>query len=144
MLVRCINVEEALAPRGLIGPVQPHPEYIHEWTVGRLYVVYGTGVFADNVQLLIQNDGGRPRWSDPHFFELVEGRVPAHWEFRYFVMDSQDPWQRRVFQAIWGYQELVRNAVEHNNGLADLEPEALEIFQRQVDTYGREALAARG
>ena len=133
MMLRCINNEESRAPKGLIGPVQPHPEYVHEsLTVGRDYIVYGLSIFADNLKALIANDSGYPRWYAPHFFESVDARLPAHWEFRYFVMESTDPWQRRTFQAMWGYSELVQNE-DHNTGLQELEPADLEIFRHQVE-----------
>ena len=105
----------------------PHPRYVdNSITVGRDYPVYATAIFFDDLTSLIQNDFGDARWEAPYFFQELDGRLPAYWEFRAFSDDGLTGPVRRRFQAIWGYPELVRHPA-HNDGLQDNRGEDVDL-----------------
>ncbi len=131
MIYKCINNDEARAPK-VHQNHNVHPEYVdNTLTVGRDYIVYATSVFYDDVRLLVQNDNGDARWKAPYFFEEVDGRVPPYWEFHAFDQEGLFGLARRTFQAIWGYPELVQD-LEHNDGLQDNRDADVQIFLGEV------------
>ncbi|MGV8913611.1 MAG: hypothetical protein ACOH14_13450 [Rhodoglobus sp.] len=131
MIVECINNDEAKAPDVFANGYR-HPEYVHtELTVGASYVVYGIGVYKDDLKYLIRTDLGDGRWKSPYFFEVRDDRLPPYWKFRYNVIEGAEPLQRIGWRAVSGYSELVDDPA-HNEGLMELHPEAYQVFEREV------------
>ena len=133
MIVECINNDESRAPK-VIESGYRHPEYVHtELTEGSSYAVYGIGIFQGNLRYLIRTDLGDARWKAAYFFVVRDNRLPHHWRYRYFVIDSDATTHGVGWQAMWGYPELVDD-VAHSDALQELYPDAgaLKIFEREV------------
>lgn len=133
MIFKCIYNDESLAPPVHQNDVQVHPAYIHtDLTVGGIYVIYAVGVYSDDLQFLVQSDSKSATWVSPHLFEPVDSRLPPYWEFVSFAIEGSERWQRRTFQAIWGYPRLVTDPL-HNDRLLEWDPEEVAHFEEEIE-----------
>jgi hypothetical protein len=58
MIVESVNNDQAKAPDVFENGYR-HPEYVHnDITPGAVYVVYGIGIFLDDLRYLIRRDNG--------------------------------------------------------------------------------------
>lgn len=131
MISRCINNDEAKAPK-VFQHHEPHPEYVHEdLTVGKDYVVYAMSIFRDDLRFLIQNDVGSAAWKAPYLFETIDSRLPPYWQFASFNVLGDQPWHRKDFQALWGYPVLVATPA-HSDRLQDWNAEDVAIFEAEI------------
>jgi hypothetical protein len=136
MIVRCVNNVSGLAPTDAQGTAS-HPDYVHEGLeVGREYAVLGISLYNDRLRFLIDQQKFPPGWLSVAFFELVNSRQPPHWDFQFFNVSGFEPHERRAFQAVWGYGELVRDVDIHTYALREGIPMSLQVFRRELELAG--------
>jgi hypothetical protein len=106
--------------------------------VGSEYVAVGMGLWETTLVALMCDDTGKPNWLPIGLFEFEPQLVPAHWEFALCdgrAASGGDALNRWV--ARWGYPELVRNE-GHSDGLIERDPDALQIFFRELSRSEKE------
>lgn len=103
--------------RRTVFPVTPDTEY----------VVLAIGVFNSGLLYLIADDDVMPAWLPSEIFTLTEFSASPDWEV--WAAD------RNVGPSEWlvliGYPEVVHPGT-HMDGLAELDPDALAIFRKQL------------
>jgi hypothetical protein len=94
---------------------------------GREYVVFGIMLWQGLIHYLVLNDQTRrPDWEPACLFEVVNGRLPGTWFYRYAWQHPNVP-----IKAVLGYQELVESGGQHYVDLIEREPQALRIFEER-------------
>jgi hypothetical protein len=131
LIARCIGSTGAD-----LGPARDR--YFHvdrtkfDTTIGAPYQVFGMGIYETVLMVLIRNDYGKPSWLPIGLFDFEISTLPSDWEFRLIdgiAASGGDALGHWV--AVWGYSELVRNPA-HSDALLERDPEALSIFDLQV------------
>jgi hypothetical protein len=120
--------------RGLdLGPHRTGMRYIEEHVfdveVGSLYDVYAMCMFRDGLHVLVVTKWGRPNWLPMGLFDVIDSKIPAHWEFAYFPSAPLTAVGRPGFQAVWGYPAATRP--DHLDGLVERDKHALEVFEEE-------------
>lgn len=72
-------------------------------SAGREYYVYAMSLRSYGLGFLVVDDTGRPGWMPMELFEVVDGRIPSHWEFA--PVERPSP-----VLALWGYPTVIRDA----------------------------------
>lgn len=93
-------------------------------TIGREYVVHAMALWTYGLGALLVDDTSRPNWKLMEIFEVVDGRLPRHWEF--CLWEGREP-----VLALWGYPSLIRDP-SHYDDLINRERPALEVFFRET------------
>lgn len=88
------------------------------------YNLSAISIMRGSPWVLILPDRGRPDWYPAPLFRMMRDEVPSHWRFRIRPDDSVRT------SVIWGYAEVALSD-DHLFGLAEREPEALELFYRR-------------
>lgn len=102
-------------------------------TPGKLYPVIGLGIWETVLHALIEDDDGLANWCPIGLFDIGPQTLPSEWSFALadgVSASGRQLWTRWV--ARWGYDELVKD-VDHSDALMNRDPEAIRIFQREVD-----------
>ena len=92
-------------------------------TVGREYTAYAMALWTYGLGVLVVNDTSRTFWMPISLFQVVDGSLPAHWEFA-VVAD------RKPVLALWGYPSLIHDP-EHHDALIEREQAAFDVFIRE-------------
>jgi hypothetical protein len=92
-------------------------------TVDDEYNAWAMALWTYGLGVLVVDDTGRPNWKPIDLFVVVDGQLPANWEFAVVM-------QRGPVLALWGYPTLVRDADHHNN-LIERKLSALDAFLRE-------------
>ncbi|MDZ4673383.1 MAG: hypothetical protein SGI84_02950 [Gemmatimonadota bacterium] len=105
----------------------------YDLTIGQKYIVVGMGIFENILWFLVRDDTGAPNFCRAALFECTEQIVPVGWHFslRSGILASGNEIWANPCVAMWGYDTLVHD-LSHAAGLGEREPEALEIFLREV------------
>ncbi len=101
--------------------------------VGSVYYALGMGIWQTVLMVLVRDDTLRPSWLPVGLFEMSSSRLPEDWEF--VILDrlaASGGEASNRWVAVWGYPELVRNRA-HSDGLIERDPEALSIFDHEVN-----------
>jgi hypothetical protein len=94
-------------------------------------VVYGINLWRNSLNYLTMNQAGTiPIWSPAELFEIVDGKLPPDWYFKYLGHSEQ------YLDAAWGYKDLTYNP-PHYDGLLGEDKKALEVFfenKKKIDS----------
>ena len=134
MKVKCIaNTYEGLSERS--KKAGRDLNVIFHVNVGEIYTVYGVNLWRrGSLSYLTMNAAGSvPIWTPAELFELVDGKIPADWYYK-FLGVSDD-----YLNAVWGYQELVQDP-KHYTGLVGEDKKEIELFmkkKKQIDAVSQ-------
>lgn len=109
------------------------PDSDYPLSVGQQYVAVGILLDENQLSFLVRDEWGGPCFAPAGLFELGIFKIPVDWEFGLLSgigAVGRELWSDPA-QAVWGYTELVRDA-EHGADLAELDPQALAIFNAQI------------
>jgi hypothetical protein len=90
--------------------------------LGETYTVYGINMWKGTLNYLTLNQAGTvPIWSPAELFEVVDGKMPADWYFKYLGHSAG------FLDAAWGYKDLTYNP-PHYDGLLGEDKKEIERF----------------
>ncbi|GAA1010047.1 hypothetical protein Aple_039780 [Acrocarpospora pleiomorpha] len=98
-------------------------------TIGREYIVYAMLLSNTGLNFLVMEDNGLPRWKAIELFDVIDGKIPPHWEF----LSLEDQGQYQQVFALWAYPAMIQNR-DHFDALAEGEGWALAEFKNEVDS----------
>ncbi|GIE87948.1 hypothetical protein [Actinoplanes regularis] len=93
-------------------------------TVGNEYRAHAMELSTYGLNVLVVVDTGWSYWVPISLFRVVDGALPAHWEFA--VVENGGP-----VLALWGYPSLIHDP-DHHDDLIEREPAAVEVFRREA------------
>jgi hypothetical protein len=130
MKVKCIaNMGDALSKQSI--KAGRSRETLFHLKIGEVYVVYGINLWRNTLNYLTVNQAGTiPIWSPAELFEVIDGKLPADWFFKY-LGHSED-----LLNAAWGYKDITYNP-SHYDGLQGENKQDLELFfkwKKQIDS----------
>ena len=130
MKVKCIaNMGDKLSKQSIKAGRNKEMQF--HLKVGETYVVYGINLWKNTLNYLTMNQAGTlPIWSPAELFEVVDGKMPPDWYFKY-LGHSED-----LLDAAWGYKDLTYNP-PHYDGLMAEDKKALEVFfenKKKIDS----------
>ena len=120
MLITCVSLTVAneLLPNRVFN-------YSEDIALGKTYTVYGSYLADCKIEyLIVGKDSTRPRWVPSELFVVKDGRLSRYWQFT--VNTSPLP---NTIDYVWGYEELI-NESDHFDRLADLDPTAIDLFNK--------------
>lgn len=99
--------------------------------LGEVYDVHAIALWAGGTvhYLIYDRDAGVPVWNPADLFDVINAELPSNWSYRYLGFNPDG--EPRPVLALWGYEELVRDAA-HHDALLEADPVALEIFLRRA------------
>jgi hypothetical protein len=121
MKVKCIaNMGDGLSKQSI--KAGRNLDSIFHLKVGDIYIVYGINLWRSTLNYLTMNQAGTiPIWSPAELFEVVDGKMPADWYFKYLGHTEE------YLDAAWGYKDLTYNP-PHYDGLLGEDKKQLELF----------------
>jgi len=108
-------------------------ESVFNVTIGSEYAVLGIAVYKGIVCFLLVDDVSLPNWYPADLFSVVDSRIPANW------FSALYPGNAAALGFLIGYRALIFDE-RHYDALLERDPEALEIFHREVRGPGSENL----
>jgi hypothetical protein len=127
MIVRSIaNLADSLPPMAYDSSRGITAETEFPVTPGRSYAVFGITVLLGLTwyYVLDDDDLGWPTWAPAPLFEVVDGRIPASWQYGYFMFGRDEQFPLISFPE-WASDHLFYER------LVDGEPEALATFAQR-------------
>lgn len=130
MKVKCIaNMGDGLSKQAI--KAGRNLDSVFHLKIGDIYVVYGINLWRNSLNYLTMNQVGTlPIWSPAELFEVVDGKMPPDWYFKYLGHSEE------YLDAAWGYKDLTYNP-PHYDGLLGGDKNALEIFfenKKKIDS----------
>jgi hypothetical protein len=130
MKVKCIaNMGDGLSKQAI--KAGRNLDSVFHLKIGDIYVVYGINLWRNSLNYLTMNQAGTiPIWSPAELFEVVDGKLPPDWYFKYLGHSEQ------YLDAAWGYKDLTYNP-PHYDGLLGEDKKALEVFfenKKKIDS----------
>jgi hypothetical protein len=104
-------------------------EHVFDVEVGNLYDVYAMCMFQDGLHVLVVTKWGRPNWLPMGLFDVIDSKIPSHWEFAFFRGAPLTGVGLPGMQAVWGYHEAAQE--DHLSGLVEREATALALFEQE-------------
>lgn len=99
-------------------------------TAGKKYMVFGMASWKGEINILLEDDAGLPKWFPISIFYPFNASLPNDWFFISVENEQGD------LKALWGYKKLINDG-RHYDDLLELEPEALREFYEEK--YRRES-----
>jgi hypothetical protein len=130
MKVKCIaNMGDGLSKQAI--KAGRNLDSVFHLKIGDVYVVYGINIWRNSLNYLTMNQAGTlPIWSPAELFEVVDGKLPPDWYFKYLGHSEE------YLDAAWGYKDLTYNP-PHYDGLLGGDKKALEVFfenKKKIDS----------
>jgi hypothetical protein len=130
MKVKCIaNMGDGLSKQSI--KAGRNLDSIFHLKIGDTYVVYGMNLYRNTLNYLTMNASGTmPVWSPAELFEVVDGKMPADWYFKYLGHSEE------YLDAAWGYKDLTYNP-PHYDGLLGEDKKELAVFfenKKKIDS----------
>jgi hypothetical protein len=92
--------------------------------VGKSYHVFAINVWEGNLNYLIVDETGLPRWNLAELFVIKDKCIPSNWEVNNFNNDKICG-----LEIIIGYIEITSNKY-HYIGLGEMDSDQLKIFEK--------------
>ncbi|GAA2003222.1 hypothetical protein GCM10009799_32950 [Nocardiopsis rhodophaea] len=135
MIVECVGTRGTDLPHEQVE-LYGAPQTVFDLQLGKFYTVYGITLAGGTLDVLLNDETGKPGWYPMALFKVTDPHLPSHWEFASFVSPLQEGSEERqtTDTARWGYPEIVHSE-KHNIGLIEREYEDLRIFYLEQQRY---------